>query len=115
MMLPACDSDALLGPGAAQGIAGLVLIGPQCPVETEANPCPDLPHQATIEIREQGGAFVTNVRSGSDGTFRVGLRPGAYTLRPESGRPLPTAADQDVTVVAGSYTEVTIHYDTGIR
>ena len=111
----ACGSDDLLGPDALQGIEGTVLIGPQCPVQSLENPCPDLPYEASIEIRVRGGGSVTHVRSGADGTFRVGLRPGFYSLRPEEGDPFPTAQPQDVEVVRGAYSEVTINFDTGIR
>ena len=115
VLLSACAAAELLGPGAPQGIDGMVLIGPQCPVQSLDDPCPDLPHSASIEIRVQGGGVVTRVRSGSDGRFRVGLRPGRYTLRPESGDPFPSAQPQDVEVLAGEYADVTIHFDTGIR
>ena len=111
----ACGSGDLLGPDAQQGVEGVVLIGPQCPVQSTANPCPDLPYQASIYVRSRGGAFVTRVSSGADGTFRVGLRPGLYTLEPESGDPFPVAGPQDVEVVSDEYSQVTISFDTGIR
>jgi hypothetical protein len=110
-----CASDALLGPEAPQGIEGLVLIGPQCPVQSLEDPCPDLPHQATIDVRDSDDGWVTQVRSGANGTFRVGLRPGMYTLHPRSGDPFPTAVDVDVEVLPGQYAQVTISFDTGIR
>ncbi|NNF26616.1 MAG: hypothetical protein HKN73_05320, partial [Gemmatimonadetes bacterium] len=34
----ACGPDSLLGPDAPQGIDGLALIGPQCPVQSEEDP-----------------------------------------------------------------------------
>ena len=111
----ACGSDDLLGPDAPQGIEGMVLIGPQCPVQSLEDPCPDLPYGTSIEVRVRGGGSVTHVRSGEDGTFRVGLRPGIYTLRPQSGDPFPVAQSQDVEVTRGEYIQVTISYDTGIR
>jgi hypothetical protein len=114
-VLSACGSDNLLGPDAPQGVAGLVLIGPQCPVQPLDDPCPDLPYVATIEVRARGGGSVATVRSEADGTFRVGLRPGLYTLEPRSGDPFPHARAEEVEVRAGEYTEVTILYDTGIR
>lgn len=110
-----CGSDDLLGPDAAQGIDGMVLLGPQCPVQSAEDPCPDLPYQAWIRIRRSDGDSVTRIRSGEDGTFRVGLRPGDYVLDPESGDPFPTAEPQQVTVVAGEYAEVVVSFDTGIR
>ncbi len=112
----ACDSDrGLLGPDAPQGIDGLVLLGPLCPVVTESDPCPDRPYPATIDVRDDLGRYVTTVRSGGDGRFRVGLRPGVYQLLPEPGDPLPRAAERDVTVPEETWVEVTVYYDTGIR
>ena len=110
-----CGADDLLGPGAPQGIDGLVLIGPQCPVQTLENPCPDQPYEAAIDIQNRDGDLVARVRSAADGTFRVGLRPGAYTLVPLSGNPFPVAQAEDVDVLPGVYADVTISFDTGIR
>ncbi|MEJ2207384.1 MAG: hypothetical protein P8170_25200 [Gemmatimonadota bacterium] len=90
LLIAGCGTSDLLGPDAAQGIEGTVLLGPQCPVQTQDDPCPDLPYQAWIGIRD-------------------------YVLQPESGDPFPTASDQEVTVVMDVFAEVVIHFDTGIR
>ena len=113
MLLGGCG-DGFLGPD-DQGIEGIVLIGPQCPVQSLEDPCPDLPYQATIEVRSRDGRTATQVVSGEDGRFRIGLFPGFYTLHPESGDPFPRASDQEVVVLDGVYTEVTVTFDTGIR
>jgi hypothetical protein len=115
LSLAACGSGGLLGPSAPQGIEGLVLLGPQCPVQTLDDPCPDLPYQAWLMIRRKGGDLVTRIRSDEEGKFRVGLPPGIYTLDPESGNPFPIASSQDVVVEKGRYAEVLVQYDTGIR
>jgi len=115
VILTACGTDDLLGPNAAQGIEGIVFLGPQCPVQTSEDPCPDLPFQAWINVRRQPGGFVTRIQSGENGRFRVGLRPGSYVLDPESGDPFPVASDLDVEVRKGVFTEVTVSFDTGIR
>ncbi len=116
LTLAACGSSDLLGPQAVQGIDGLVLLGPQCPVQTVDDPCPDLPYQAWIDLRAAGsGAPVTRVRSDEEGRFRVGLRPGSYVLDPESGIPFPSAGEQTVYVEEGIYTDVIVSFDTGIR
>ena len=96
----ACGTGSPLASDARQGIDGMVLIGPQCPVQSIDDPCPDLPHEASIDVRVRGGALITRVRSDVDGTFRVGLSPGSYTLEPEQGDPFPTAAAQEVEVFA---------------
>jgi hypothetical protein len=113
--LLACARSDLLGPGAPQGIEGTVLLGPQCPVETLEDPCPDLPYQAWIAVRRIDGPTVGRTRSGTDGRFRMGLRAGSYVLHPESGDPFPVATEMDVEVSEGVYTEVTVRFDTGIR
>jgi hypothetical protein len=116
LLLAACGAGhGLLGPDAPQGIEGLVLLGPLCPVVTAEDPCPDRPYQATIEVLDADGDRVTSVRSDLDGRFRVGLEPGLYRLHPESGDPLPAAGDQDVEVRARAWSAVTVGYDTGIR
>ena len=115
LLAVACGSSTLLGPDASQGIDGLVLLGPLCPVQTPTDPCPDRPYEASIEIESTGGSRVTVVRSDADGRFHVGLRPGTYHLAPESGDPFPIAAEQDVVVKTGSYSDVVIRFDTGIR
>ncbi|MCJ7630000.1 MAG: hypothetical protein MUO50_16615 [Longimicrobiales bacterium] len=115
-ILSACaDASGLLGPEALQGVEGVVLLGPLCPVVSEANPCPDQPYQAVIDILDHQRRFVGHVRSGEDGRFRAGLQPGAYILRPKSGNPFPRGEEEDLEVEEGVYTSVTVHFDTGIR
>jgi len=115
LALWACDSSKLLGPDAPQGVEGLVLLGPLCPVASPDDPCPDRPYQAFIEILDRKQDRVTRVESAADGTFRVGLEPGLYILVPENGDPFPAAAEQVVDIQAGVWSEVTINFDTGIR
>jgi hypothetical protein len=111
----ACGSDLLLGPDAAQGIDGLALMGPMCPVVRVDDPCPDAPHEAWIRVLSSGGAQVARVRSGTDGRFRVGLAPGTYRVVGESGTPLPRGSEEEVTVTKSVWTPLTLLFDTGIR
>ena len=115
LTLTACGTDDLLGPDAAQGIEGIVLLGPQCPVQTLEDLCPDLPYEAWIDVRRASGGSVTRIRSGEDGRFRVGLRPGLYILDPESGNPFPIASELEVQVEEGVYADGIVSFDTGIR
>lgn len=110
-----CGSSDLLGPDALQGIEGIALLGPLCPVVSEDDPCPDRPFETSIDVRRPSGKRVARIRTGEDGRFRVGLRPGSYVLDPVSGDPFPVSAAQDVEVVEGVYTQVVVTYDTGIR
>ena len=95
------------------GIRGTVLAGPACPGPARVDsPCPDRPVGLTIEV-VQGSAVVATFTTSTDGTFSVALAPGAYTLRSKAG--LPVLRSLSTTVAAGTYTEVVLHADTGIR
>jgi len=115
LLMASCGANDLLDPDAAQGIEGLVTMGPMCPVQTVDDPCPDAPYRAWIDVLTARGAHVTRFRSAEDGTFRVGLRPGQYILDPQTDGRLPMASAQTVDVVLGEYTDVLVSYDSGIR
>jgi len=109
------DGPGLLGPDAAQGIDGTVLLGPICPVISEENPCPDRPYEAWIVILDHRRRKVGRISSYTDGRFRVGLEPGTYILDPESGDPYPVGEEEVVEVAEGVYSSVTLYFDSGIR
>jgi hypothetical protein len=99
------------------GVSGVVLAGPQCPVVTGASPCPDEPVAgARVRIRSADGSFEVIVRSDERGRFRTALPPGGYELRAvvEDG-PAMSAKPVTVTVPEGSYADVVVPLDTGIR
>lgn len=113
--LAACSSTA--GDGTS-GISGIVLVGPQCPVQVQGQECPDEPLAAELRIvARASGAEVARVTSGEDGRFTVDLAPGEYTIEPLSppDAPLPAGTPIDVVVRAGEFSEVTVSYDSGIR
>ena len=123
LAISACTApvDSSQTPSAPSGIRGTVLLGPTCPGPVDPNdptatgePC-TTPYSAQLAVLDGEGRVVTRVSSGADGTFAVDLPPGEYTLAPQNGDPYPTAPSQPVIVVAGSYTEVQVNYDTGIR
>jgi hypothetical protein len=103
-------------PDGTSGIEGIVLLGPMCggPVPSD-NSCPDKPYQTTITVLGGQREQITQTQSDAAGLFRVPLAPGTYTLVPKVEGRYPTAGEQTVQVVAGQYTKVEIHYDTGIR
>jgi len=102
-------------PATGSGIEGLVLLGPTCPGPQRQGQSCERPYEATITVLDQQGHEVTQVRTAVDGTFRLQLAPGTYTLRPRSPGLLPRASEQEVTVEPGRLTRVDIRYDTGIR
>jgi Carboxypeptidase regulatory-like domain len=110
--LTGCDGSNVQSQNS--GIEGQVSYGPISPI---ARPGVNnsRPYQATVTVLDQNGQTVTQFQSNADGTFRVSLKPGRYTLRPEAPGTYPHAAQQVVTVSAGKFTQVRIYYDSGIR
>ena len=119
--LAACGAaGGAAGTPVRSGIAGKVVEGPTCPVESvpPQPQCAPRPLAATLRISAPGGSHVRTVHSGADGRFKLALRPGTYLVTPEpkagSPFPRPPAAEQ-VRVRPGRYTRITVTYDTGIR
>jgi hypothetical protein len=97
------------------GIEGQVLIGPMCPVVQQGQECPDQPYRATLTVNTPNGVQIAQIKTDEQGRFKLTLVPGEYILHPESPNGIPSAADQPVVVSSGQYTQLTIHYDSGIR
>lgn len=110
------------GPGEAEdatgsGIRGRVLAGPACPVVVEESPCPPTPIEADIRVLDVGGETeVATGRSDAEGNFRIPLEPGEYVVEvaAEAGG-IGGAKPVSITVPEGEFTQVTLHYDTGVR
>ena len=103
-------------PPSDSGIEGVVTIGPTCPVETAGADCADKPYVADLAViervsRERAARF----RSRADGTFRVRLAPGRYTILSTATGGPPSLEFIDVVVRAHAFTHVTIAFDSGIR
>ena len=104
------------GTTSTSGIEGTVLMGPICPVQTYPNSCPDEPFSALFHVFDQAGTEVTTFQSDEQGQFRVALSPGEYTIIADEAAPLhPKRQSENVTVTSGSFTLVTLVFDTGIR
>jgi hypothetical protein len=97
------------------GIEGRALAGPQCPVMVEGSPCPDLPWEGTVVAAGPSSGDEFTVETGADGRFRLPLAPGTYVLSIRAGSSPPSAKPQTVVVEPGSFADVVISVDTGIR
>lgn len=97
------------------GIEGQVLIGPTCPVVQAGQECPEEPYQATLTVNTASGVRIAQVQTDAQGRFKIPLVPGNYVLHPESPAGAAFAGDQTFAVATSRYTQVTIHYDSGIR
>ena len=97
------------------GIEGQVLVGPMCPVVQQGQECPDQPFQATLTVINRDGVQIAQFQTDEQGRFSVPLVPGEYILHPESPNGIPFAGDQSFIVETGRFTQITVHYDSGIR
>ena len=97
------------------GIEGQVWLGPMCPVVQQGQPCPDQPYPATLTVNSPNNGTVMQFQTDGQGHFRIPLGPGQYSLHAESPNGIPFATDQVIVVGVGQYTQVTVHYDSGIR
>jgi hypothetical protein len=117
LLVPAsCGKISFPTEGSADsGIEGIVLLGPTCPVQTVEHPCPDRPLAADIVVSTSDGKEVASVRSGPDGKFRIGLRPGGYVLTVSKPKGIQFAKPLSVTVPPRGFVHVTVSVDSGIR
>ena len=111
------------GPGTTRdqsGVAGRVHLGPQCPVETEGEPCEDEPAAGSrVTVAKQlpgdsyaGGEVVARTTTDADGSYRAAVAPGKYVVTADAGM---SCELMDARVEAGAYSKVDIPCDTGIR
>jgi hypothetical protein len=116
--IPADLRTALAATATASGIGGEVSAGPTCPVERPGDSaCADrVVKGAVLVVQDGSGAEVARFTTDASGLFRIELAPGIYTLssQPVTGI-MRSAPAQQVTVVAGKLTIVSLSYDTGIR
>lgn len=115
LFLSGCASN--IDASLTSGVRGLVLLGPTCPVMQIDNPCPDEPYQAKLTVLTLDGQVVTRAASDAEGKFEIKLPEGDYILHAENpeGQALPYADDTEFTVAADKFTEIEIHFDSGIR
>ena len=107
----ACASQASAPSG---GIEGRVTIGPTCPVEQIASPCPPGTWTGTVRATSAGGG-VDETSTDSDGSYRLALAPGTYTVTPVVQGDGPPSV-RPVTVTVGStMQQLDLQLDSGIR
>jgi hypothetical protein len=108
----------LAGPAAGtigSGLYGKVTRGPLTPVCVAEKPCSEPAAGVTLRFL-RSGTLVASVVTAKDGSYRVGLRPGAYAARisrqPRLGGGLRPST---VRVAAVGWTRQNFSIDTGIR
>lgn len=101
------------------GIRGQVMAGPISPVERLGHPNTRPLPSAVITVQSEGSSKeIARQKADDQGRFTVALPKGSYLLVPLPPRPgssRPHGSPQSVKVESNKFTEVTVHYDTGIR
>jgi Carboxypeptidase regulatory-like domain len=118
--LTGCGTRAPASTGDQSGVAGRVHLGPQCPVETETDPCQDKPAaHSRVTVTKQAigtsgarGKVVARATTDSDGRYRVAVPPGTYMVTADAGMSCELMTTR---VGSDAYSRVDIRCDTGIR
>jgi hypothetical protein len=101
-------------------LSGTVTIGPNCPVETTAGPCPPPPgayalRKVLVEPADASKVLFT-VDIDEHGFYRIDLVPGAYTIDlQKTGADRSADVPVKVTITQGIATVLNINIDTGLR
>jgi hypothetical protein len=96
--------------GAADsGLYGRVMRGPVTPVCHVGRPCA-VPASRVKLAFLQGSAVKGQVTTGPDGTYRIALPPGTYTVRGP-----PRLSPLSAVVPTGRWQQLSFAIDTGIR
>ena len=101
-------------------LSGAVTIGPNCPVETTAGPCPPPPgayalRKVLVESAD-GSKLLFTVDIDEHGFYRIDLVPGVYTVDlKKSGADRSADVPAKVTITLGVATVLNIDIDTGLR
>jgi hypothetical protein len=123
LLLTGCGSQGLADHhsdgGTRTGIAGLVRLGPQCPVERGFLPCgKKAASDVTVTATQQrpldthaSPVLVAHTTTDTTGHFQLSLPPGAYVVIADAGMSCTPTSQR----VASRYARVDIRCDTGIR
>lgn len=117
-LLVRVGGDRIVTTQGESGIEGHAVISPVRPGPQRQGESSSAPYKTTLVVwSADGDREVTRFETGSDGRFRVALAPGTYRVGSPraTGRLLPRASEETVTVEAGKYVRVTITFDSGMR
>jgi hypothetical protein len=109
-----CETSSPFSDGDT-GLEGTVTRSPSRPVCFENDPCEE-PLSGDFRVYRMN-LVVATFHSAADGSYRVALAPGNYTVRPEPDVPIidPTSQARMVTVEPGGWTTADLVFDTGIQ
>ncbi len=110
-----------MAPGAvhgSSGLQGMTVRSPICPGPARlplAPGCADAPFPASLKVTTNDGTLVARFTTGKDGTFRINLAPGIYTVSSNQAIITGRLTPVPVTVMDQAFTTVELHFDSGIR
>ncbi len=100
-------------------LAGRITVGPLCPVERDPPDPGCMPNDETYLLHPiavyDGETKVFEFAGGIDGTYKISLKPGTYTLREAQQAGIGGMQEAEVTLEAGKTTVQDLDIDTGIR
>ena len=100
---------------APSGLRGTVVLSPARPVCSEDERCTK-PAVGFMLVFSRAGVIVARTTTRADGSYRVPLRPGAYTVRaPATPRVGAGLTPRLVTVLKGRFARVDFTIDTGLQ
>ena len=117
-VLAACVLAA--GSGTAAGgtrsavLHGTVLLAPATPICMPRIPCMR-PAPGVVLAFSRGGLVRARVTTAVDGSYRVALVPGSYTVRVTRPSGIRRLTPSGVTLAGAQVKRVTFYLDTGIR
>ena len=104
-----------------QGLTGQAFIGPSCPVVYLGEPnCNDRAYQTSFYVSPiYNGPSPTVwrrlVTTDAEGNFSVNLAPGNYRIYVSNEKMYPRLDEQTIQVESGKFTELELHFDSGLR
>jgi hypothetical protein len=101
-------------PASGSGVRGLVTLSPTRPVCLEEQPC-SKPAVNVVLVFRRDDRVVARVTTRADGTYRVLLRPGRYTVVAPQYRIGSGVTPRTVRVPRGRVAHVDLEIDTGIQ
>lgn len=94
------------------GITGITSIAQNCPqLRLDDAACASKHQSVAFQIvSATTGEVVREVESDSNGSYKINLEPGTYTVRSHAETTYPQTTPQTVIVTAGSYQDVNLDF-----
>jgi hypothetical protein len=104
---------ALEVPTEGSGVVGRMVTWPRCPAEPTPGGCAPQPVSGQVVLSLRSGDRVSDTEAAADGSFRIAVPAGDYTVNVNAEGTM--CSPVDVTVTADRYTQVEVRCDAGVR